>query len=676
MQTKPLTVDQLDEFLWRSMDVLRGDMPVSEFAQVIGPLLLLKRASDQPGLFHVPDGARWRHMVERSRTDGPGSALNASLTTLERSNPEQMAGLFNAVNFNSTPSRRVLASLIDYIGRLPLSDEDLEFSDGLGRSFDRFLARTASATGARGSDFFTPRSMCRLMAALVAPEEGHSVADPLAGSGGMLLQAAQYIAEHGGDESNLALFGQEKNSTAWLTGRINLLLHGITNAAVDNSDALTEPLVGDRYELALFDRVLTAPPFSMNYVRHEVRHPERMKYGWTPDKKADLMFVQHALSVLRPDGRAAVVTPHGVLFRGGAEGEIRRRLVEDDRLEAVIGIGGNVFYNTNIPACVLVLSGPQHRPAGRRGQVLFINAEREVTAGRAQNRLDAQHIAKIVDVFVRRSSVPNFSRVVPLDEIRANDFNLNIRRYVDAGPPAEPLLDISAALSGGVPWDEIESCAERFNAFSIDLDHLFLPDRPGYRRFPAEGYEVTAARIPGLATSQERRFLDALQRWWADQRETIAELSGTGRLFASGLRSRLEVSLCEELLPMGILDRYQLLGALASWWSDHEDDLRALSVYGFAGVVRRLRSPSRDRAAQSHQLPSLPSEEQAAHVLDMLANDLSQRIEQLVTGELRKLIDAYLQWGERYATSMADLEDQYWAAANRLRSRMTSLGYI
>ncbi|CAM5504746.1 DNA methylase adenine-specific domain-containing protein OS=Streptomyces aurantiogriseus OX=66870 GN=GCM10010251_05780 PE=4 SV=1 [Streptomyces aurantiogriseus] len=673
---EPLTVDRLEDFLLQTADRLRGEVNLPEFPQIIGPLLLLKRASDQPGFLRLPEDAHWNSVLDRG-WGRLGECLDRALATLEAHN-SGLADLFLDVHFDGPKQNgHVLAELVGSVSQLSLSDDDLEFRDVVGRAFDRLLTRSASATGLKGAEFFTPRAVCRLMAELVDPQPGQSIADPHAGSGGMLVSAAQYVTEHGGHQADLALYGQEKNGTAWRTGRLNLLLHGLRDHEVSHSDSLTDPLErDDDYALARFDRVLTSPPFSMNYSRNAIRHPERMRYGWVPEggKKADLMFVQSVLSVLRPDGTGAVVVPQGVLFRGGTEGEIRRGLIEEDRLEAVIGIGANVFYNTGIPACILVLKGSHGRSADRRGTVLFVNAEREVTVGRSKNRLDAQHIAKIVDAFLGRADVPGFARVVSLEELRDNDFNLNIRRYVDAGPPPEPLLDISAALTGGVPWREIESQADQFRAFGVSLDDLFLPDRPSYGRFPDAGYEATAARIPDLASAREQHFLTGVRAWWTGQYEIVSGLASVG-LAPADVRSQLEASLCEELLHLGILDRYQLLGAVASWWSEHEDDLRALSAYGFSGVVRRRHSLARGRAGVPSRPKPLRQSEEVDYVMGMLGSDLYGRIEQLVTGERQKLVEAYLRWGERYATSMADLEDRYRTAANRMRQRMADLGY-
>ncbi len=667
----PLTVKRLEEFLTQAADILRGEVRASDYHEVIAPLLLLKRASDQPGLFTVPEHARWSDIVAQSPAE-LGHALNKAMRVLEISNPSNLNGLFIGIDFNNKPGRRALSRLISHFGQLCLSNDHLEFDDVVGRSYDRFLG-AVSMSDRRNGEFYTPRAVCQLLAELVRPHAGQSVYDPCAGSGGMLLQAARYVAQHDGGGAGLALYGQEKNHSAWSMGLLNLLLHNVTEVSVSSSDSLAEPVLSSEGRISQFDRVLTAPPFSMNYIQGEIRHPERMKYGWAPEsgKKADLMFVQHALAVLRPDGIGAVVTPHGVLFRGGAEAKIRRGFIEDGRLEAVIGIGPNVFYNTALPACILVLRGAQGLPRERRGSVLFINAEHEVAAARAQNRLDPQHVEKIAEAFLDWKDIPGFATVVPLDEIAAHDFNLNIRRYLGAGLPVEPLLDVRAVLTGGVPKREIDSARQKFHAFGIDPDDLFLPGDHQYLDFLEEGYRETAARIPELASDLEQRFVLCSRGWWRRQSHLFSDVAGTNRLFTSELRSHLRSSLRAELLPLGILDEYQLTGVLASWWSDHEDDFRSLNHRGFTSVVYRWDAVHQRRSTSS----PTSFDDVRDRVLDLLGDDLCARLKQLVVAERQKLVARYLTWGDRYATSLADLEERYKAAAARLRARMAELGH-
>ncbi|WP_261995007.1 type I restriction-modification system subunit M [Streptomyces sp. ME109] len=663
-----MTVTRLTRELVEAADILRRRVDVSEYRDIISGMLVLKRASDQPGILRVTGRARWQHIVDYGGK-APGHVLNEALWELERSNPDVLGGVMETLDFDRRLGRAELKALIDRFDRIPLGDNDLEFSDVIGRAYDEVLGWFADTAGKKGGEFFTPRSVVRLMVDLVRPEEGQSVYDPFLGSGGMLIQAKEYVDEHGGDGADLGLFGQELNVATWSTARLNLLLHGVTEASVLRGDTLADPLhILSNGQLRRFDRVLANPPFSMSYIEKEVKHPERMRYGWTPEqgKKADLMNVQHVLSVLCPDGVGAVVTPHGVLFRGGAEAEIRRGIVEDGRLEAVIGIGPNVFHGTAIPACILVLRGDDRTSTGERDNVLFINAEREVVTGRTQNRLEPQNIEKIVGAFREWANIPGFSREVTRHEIADNDFNLSIRRYVDAAPPAEPTLDVRAALFGGVPRWEVEKESHKFRVFGIDPADLLRPKDLDYFSFPTGDGEVAAARIHKLVAPNEQRFIAHCRLWWEGAGARIAELAGTKQLL--GLRSRLMASFRERLLPLGILDQYQLTGIFAAWWSDRQDDLRSLDHRGFLGVI--------DRWSAADDRPShLQDAQVCERVLEVLGGDLQSRVERLVAAERQGLVDLYRTWGDRYATSLMDLEKENEAAGARLRSRLRELGY-
>lgn len=663
-----LTVTQLTQKLWGAADILRGSMDASEYLGIISGMLILKRASDQPGLLLTPDRARWSHIVA-SADSALADVLNAALSRLEWSNPDVLAGVLEGIDFSKSLHPAELRALVNYFDQISLGDADLEFSDVLGRAYSRALGWFADRAGKRGGEFYTPSSVIQLMVRLVQPHEGQSVYDPFAGSGGMLVQAKEYVDEHSGNGVGLALFGQEKNASTCSIARLNLLLHGVTDGSVLHGDTLTRPLHTVDGRLRLFDRVLTNPPFSMNYVTKDVEYPERMRYGQVAGHggKADLMNVQHVLAVLHPDGIGAVVTPHGVLFRGGAEAEIRQGIIEDDRLEAVIGIGANVFHGTAIPACILVLRGTNGPSNERHSQVLFINAEREVVTGRTQNRLEPKHIEKIVSAFRDWSEIPGFSRVVSLGEIADNDFNLNIRRYVDASPPAESPLDVRAALFGGIPWRDVAAEAPRFQVFGINLADLFRIKDPDHLVFLPEGYEVTAGRIPGLALPREQHLLDQFSQWWDRAGSRITGLAGTGQLMK--FRHELVESLCVELLPAGILDQYELTGAFADWWFYRQDDLRSLDHQGAPRVIAQGATTSSDRTPRG--------QEQLAHgrVLNTLGDDLSSRIEKLVFAKRQALADTYRSWGERYATSFVDLGKQSEDAAARLKARLEELGY-
>jgi type I restriction enzyme M protein len=412
------------------------------------------------------------------------------------------------------------------------------------------------------------------------------------GSGGMLIAAREYVEEHGGNPDELAINGQDRNPASWSMASMNMVLHGIRKFDLKHGDTLTEPLHLDAGKrLLTFTKVLSNPPFSQPYDQTAVAaadavHGTRMKWGWAPEKgkKADLMFVQHMVSVLEEKGTVAVVMPHGVLFRGGKEKDIREELLRDDCLEAVIGLGPNLFYGVGIPACVLVLRRPHRKEQDRRKRVLFINADREFTVGRNQNELRPEHVEKIVTVFQKGREQDGYSRWVKVDDLLAEGANLNIRRWVDNSPPPEP-QDVRAHLYGGVPVAEVAAQEKLFGAYGVDASTLFAArdDDPEYYDFLPEDPETTVGRIAEQAAAKEAELREAYAKWWAKGSALFAQLAEDRKLMV--LRAGLLAGFAEAVDAVRVLDEYRTAGIVADWWTHARYDMKALAAGGFARVL-------------------------------------------------------------------------------------------
>lgn len=478
MKANPLTLAQLESHLWEAANILRGS-PVdrTDWKSYILPLLFFKRICDvwdeehqemvatygedfeDEHRFQVPRGCHWNNV--RETPVNVGTALNNALRCIESANQEHLYGVFGDAQWTNKDRLPdpLLKDLIEHFSKLQLGNRQAT-TDIIGDAYEYLIKQFADATNKKAGEFYTPRSVVRLMVDILDPQEGETIYDPACGTGGMLLGAVAHVKDAGGDPRTFfgKLYGQEKNLTTSSVARMNLLLHGIEDFAVERGDTLRNPLFSDPSTggLATFDCVIANPPFSLKEWGREIWESDpwgRAFAGLPTDSSGDFAWVQHMVkSMASVTGRMAVVLPQGALFRGGVEGQIRQRLLEMDRIETVIGLAPNLFYGTGLAACVLILR--QRKAPQRAGQVLIVDASELYRKGRAQNYLDAEHAATIIAWVQAFANVKDRARVVPVEEIAEEDWTLNISRYVlpPIGEDIPPLPEAIANFKAALEW--------------------------------------------------------------------------------------------------------------------------------------------------------------------------------------------------------------------------------
>ncbi len=473
-----ISQQQLESYLWGAATLLRGTIDAGDYKQFIFPLLFYKRLCDvfdeetqialaesggdrryasgkEQHRFQVPQESHWR--VVRQSAKNVGTALQSAMRAIETANPDKLYGIFGDAQWTNKDrlSDTMLRDLVEHFSSLELTIANLP-EDELGQGYEYLIKKFADDAGHTAAEFYTNRTVVHLMTEMLDVQPGESVYDPTCGSGGMLLSCITHLRRQKKEWRNVRLYGQERNLMTSSIARMNCFLHGVEDFRIERGDTLAEPkfVTGDR--LQQFDVVLANPPYSIKQWGRDAFGSDpwgRNLYGTPPQGRADYAFWQHIQCSLAPKtGRCAILFPHGVLFRQ-EEAEMRRKLIEADAIECVLGLGPNLFYNSPMEACVVICRTA--KPRARKGKILLINAVNEVTRERAQSFLTDNHIERIVKAYERFADEPGFTRVATLEEIRAKDGNLSIPLYVapvgnsgsDAYLAQATKADISASLT-------------------------------------------------------------------------------------------------------------------------------------------------------------------------------------------------------------------------------------
>ena len=467
---KKLHIEDINRVVWKACDSFRGTIDATQYKDYILTMLFVKYITDvnkekreryaekykgdekrieramSLERFKLPPTSTFDYLYEHRNEANVGDIINIALSDIEEANREKLEGVFRNINFNSEANlgetkdrnRRLRNFLADY-STLDLRPQNLADNDVIGDAYEYLIAEFASDAGKKAGEFYTPSYVSTLLARLVKPEAGQRIADPASGSGSLLLKAAKEVGS-----KNVSLYGQEVNGSTWALARMNMFLHEMDDATIEWGDTLNNPKLLEDDALSKFDIVVANPPFSLDKWGAEDASSDRygrFHRGVPPKSKGDYAFITHMIETLNENGRAGVVLPHGVLFRGSSEGKIRKQLIEENLLKAVIGLPANLFFGTGIPATILIFD--KAKSHGKNTEILFIDASRAYESGKNRNVLLKEHLDKIVQTYENWETIEKYSHIASREEIEENDFNLNIPRYVDTFEEPEP-IDVKA----------------------------------------------------------------------------------------------------------------------------------------------------------------------------------------------------------------------------------------
>ena len=585
---------ELYSSLWKSCDELRGGMDASQYKDYVLVLLFVKYVSDKytgdaNALIDVPVGGGFADMVAAKGDKEIGDKLNKIIGRLADAN-DSLKGAINVADFNDEEKLGKAQAMVDRLTKLVAIFETMDFGrnraegdDLLGDAYEYLMRHFATESGKSKGQFYTPAEVSRIMAMVInlgaAKNSTQSIYDPTCGSGSLLLKA--HDEAKGRTGLDLALYGQEMDNATSALARMNMVLHDCPTAEIRQDNTLSHPhFTNADGSLKTFDYVVANFPFSnKNWTSgldpaHDLYN--RFVYGIPPAKNGDYAFLLHILSSLKSTGKGAVIHPHGVLFRGGAEGSIRKRIVSQGFIKGIIGLPANLFYGTGIPACILVLD---KEGAARRKGIFMVDASKGFIKDGNKNRLRAQDIHKIVDTFTRQVETPKYSRMVPLAEVEANDFNLNLPRYIDSTEP-EDLQDIEAHLKGGIPNADIEGLAAYWQVFPNVRRELFGPlanaaERPGYSQPKVKASQVKAAIFAHREfTAFNQTVTTLFGAWKAANTPLLTGINQGDRpkvLVETLAESLLETFRSHEAIA-SLIDPYGVYQHLMDYWAETMQD--------------------------------------------------------------------------------------------------------
>lgn len=490
--SEKIIFDELKKHLWDAAEILYGQLDPSEYRKPIMTMMFLKRLSDQfeekaeqveiklknkkaawedPDYhtFFVPKECRWNEII--STFENIGEKLDTICQKLERQN-HQLEGVLTNVSYNDKKMYPddLLLKLITHFNKKKLRNSNLENEDIFGQAYEYLLEQFADSAGKKAGEFFTPREVVKTMIEILAPTEKMKICDPTCGSGGMLIWSRKYVEEHHQNPKNITLHGQERNYGNYGMCKMNMILHGIENFRIEHENVLTTPLLVENGKLLNYDLVIANFPFSMDWEHGKAANDPygRFMFGIPPSKgKADFAFIQHMYSILNKTGKAAIIASQGVLFRGGEEAKIREEMINQDTIEAIIALPEGLFYGTGIPGCIWILN--KAKDEKRKNKILFIYAAKDFQEGKNRNKLRDEDTKKIVKAFTNFKDIDKYCHVADYNELKENEFNLNVPRYVDISEPEE-IVDIQKTIDKLKKLDnEKDKLEEKVN---VDLKEL------------------------------------------------------------------------------------------------------------------------------------------------------------------------------------------------------------